>query len=364
MATFFDRDTARRTVTGLVIGTCGGALFTAAGLPAPWLAGSMIAGVVAVYAGLGVTVPGWLRAIAFILLGIQTGASVNWETLARAGQWPLSMLLLAVTVVLVTVLCAHYFRRFHGWAQPTALFASLPGALSITLALADEARADMRRVTIAQCIRLFFLVAALPALISLLSPVPGWLPPGRYPTPWEIVLLVAASSLVGMLFERLRVPAGLILGAILASAGLHISGHVEGGTPDIILIPANVILGVMIGARFQGLPLTDIRAMFGEGVAGFLLALAISTLGAGLVTYFADLPLPLTLLAFAPGGLEAMTIMAFALNLDPAYVAAHQVARYVGLCLVLPPLAAWLIGRQEARAALPPKSPQPSPDQE
>jgi uncharacterized membrane protein AbrB (regulator of aidB expression) len=25
-----------------------------------------------------------------------------------------------------------------------------------------------------------------------------------------------------------------------------------------------------------------------------------------------------------------MTIMAFALNLDPAYVAAHQVARYIG----------------------------------
>jgi len=34
--------------------------------------------------------------------------------------------------------------------------------------------------------------------------------------------------------------------------------------------------------------------------------------------------------------IEAMTIMAFALNLDPAYVGAMQIARYVGISVLLP----------------------------
>jgi membrane AbrB-like protein len=314
----------------------------------------MIAAVVAIYSGVRLDVPNWLRGLAFVLLGIQTGGSVTAETVERATQWPLSVCLLGVTVVLVTLACARFFRGRYGWDSSTALFASLPGALSLTLALADEARADMRRVTISQCIRLFFLVAAMPAVIATISPVPKDFGPLHYPDVPHILVLLIASGAAGWVFEKLRVPAGMILGAIAASAALYLSGMVEGATPDVILVPANVVLGVMIGARFQGLPLTEIRRLFGEGFAGFLLALFISSIGAGLAAYFGGLPLALTLLAFAPGGLEAMTIMAFALNLDPAYVAAHQVARYLGIAILMPPIAAWLLSRRGNHAVVTP----------
>jgi uncharacterized membrane protein AbrB (regulator of aidB expression) len=38
-----------------------------------------------------------------------------------------------------------------------------------------------------------------------------------------------------------------------------------------------------------------------------------------------------------------MTIMAFALNLDPAYVGSHQIARYVMIALAMP--VAWALVR-------------------
>ena len=38
--------------------------------------------------------------------------------------------------------------------------------------------------------------------------------------------------------------------------------------------------------------------------------------------------------------------MSFALDLDPAYVAAHQVVRYVVICLVLPPLVTVFLRRR------------------
>ena len=49
-----------------------------------------------------------------------------------------------------------------------------------------------------------------------------------------------------------------------------------------------------------------------------------------------------TLLAFAPGALEALTILAFQMNIDPAYVAAHHVVRFVALVAAVPLVARWL----------------------
>ncbi|MGA7269066.1 MAG: AbrB family transcriptional regulator, partial [Aestuariivirga sp.] len=298
-----------------------------------------------------VGMPDWLRAMAFILLGIQTGTSVTWDTVDRAAQWPLSIAFLGLTVVAVTWASTAYFIRRCKWDAATALFASLPGALSLVLLLASGTRADMRRVTIAQCIRLFFLVAALPAVINLISPGEGF--HLQQPVAGDlagIATLVAIATVAGLALEKLRFPAGLILGPTLVAAGFELSGIVDGALPAGLLIPANVILGVMIAARFTAFSFGEFLAALREGFSGFLIALGIAAVGAAITAWVADLPLALTLLAFSPGGLDAMTIMAFALNLDPAYVGAHQVARYLGMALLMPVVTTLLLRRIVPRA--------------
>lgn len=336
----------RNTLVGLAIGFAGGLGFWLLGIPAPWLAGSMMAAIVAVFSHVKVGMPEWLRAMAFIFLGIQTGTAVSWETVDRAVHWPLSIAFLCLTVVAVTWACTAYYIRRSDWDPATALFASLPGALSLTLLLASATPADMRRVTIAQCIRLFFLVAALPSLITWLRPAQevavsfdqiGGL--------WDILLLVSVSTAAGYALEWLKVPAGLMLGPMLASAALELSGLINGAAPASILIPANVVLGVMIGARFANFTFAEFREALKEGFSGFLIALAIAMAGAAVAAYFSNLPFALTLLAFSPGGLDAMTIMAFSLNLDPAYVGAHQMARYIALALLMPVVTSYVLRR-------------------
>jgi membrane AbrB-like protein len=338
-------------VAGLLIGAAGGLACWAVGIPAPWLAGSMIAGVVAIFSGVRVGMPGWLKALSFIFLGIQTGTSVTWDTVDRAAQWPLSIAFLGVTVIAVTWACTWYYVKRSGWDGPTALFASLPGALSLVLLLASTTGADMRRVTIAQCIRLFFLVAALPSVIAWLSPAevlhPG---PGVIGTITEILIVIAVSAAAGYALEWLKVPAGLMLGPMLASAALELTGVISGSAPDWVLIPANVVLGVMIASRFAGFTFGEFLGALKDGFAGFVIALAIAMAGAGITSAVAGLPLALTLLAFSPGGLDAMTIMAFALDLDPAYVGAHQMARYIGLALLMPMVTSFVLSRMGAHA--------------
>ncbi|MEI8178719.1 AbrB family transcriptional regulator [Aestuariivirga sp.] len=336
----------RDTAIGLLIGIAGGLAFWAFGIPAPWLAGSMMAAIIAVFSGVKVGMPDWLRTVAFIFLGIQTGTAVSWDTVDRAVHWPLSIAFLCLTVVAVTWACTVYYVRRSNWDPATALFASLPGALSLTLLLASSTKADMRRVTIAQCIRLFFLVAALPSVITWLRPHDEVaLTLSQIGGVWDILLLVAVSTAAGFALEWLKVPAGLMLGPMLASAGLELSGLIAGAAPMSILIPANVVLGVMIGARFAHFTFTEFREALVEGFSGFLIALVIAMAGAGVAAYFSQLPFALTLLAFSPGGLDAMTIMAFSLNLDPAYVGAHQMARYIGLALLMPTATAYVLRR-------------------
>lgn len=338
-------------IRALAVGAIGGALAFAIGVPAPWLAGSLVATIIAIYSNQKLDLPEGLRTLAFILLGIQTGTAVNSDTLYRAAQWPLSIVCMSVTVGLVVWACMSYYERLRNWDRATSYFASLPGALSMVILLASASGADMRRVTISQCVRLFFLIAALPVVIVYISPATDVIAA----TPaiasiFEIIILVGVSAVMGLLFERLRVPAGLILGSALASAALGLGGVIHGGAPGSILIPANVILGVMIGLRFKGISLVELRTVLGDGFAGFAVAMVIAVAGALFTSVVAGLPFALTLLAFAPGGLEAMTIMAFALNLDPAYVAAHQVARYIGLVLLMPAVTSFVLHRNVAAA--------------
>ena len=151
----------------------------------------------------------------------------------------------------------------------------------------------MRRVTISQSVRLFFLIAALPVVIVFISPATH----AVTATPvaasvFEIIVLVLASAVAGLLFERLRVPAGLILGSALASAALGLGGVIHGGAPDSILIPANVILGVMIGLRFKGISLRELATVFGDGFAGFAIAMVIAVAAPCLQQLLPVCPLP------------------------------------------------------------------------
>ena len=57
---------------------------------------------------------------------------------------------------------------------------------------------------------------------------------------------------------------------------------------------------------------------------------------AGLASKLIDVPFAEAIAAFAPGGLEAMTMMAFVLGLDPLFVGSHHFARFLLISVGLP----------------------------
>ena len=90
--------------------------------------------------------------------------------------------------------------------------------------------------------------------------------------------------------------------------------------------------------------------MVAAAFLGFLIALLVSSCIALLVALTLHLPLAQTLIAFAPGGADASIVMAYALGLEPAFVAAHQLSRFLVIAFALPlifnPVAAWLTAKE------------------
>ena len=333
---------ARTAILSLVIAAAGGGLAYLAGLPAAWLAGSSITVSAAAIAGVRVGLPTRLRDVVFVLLGVSMGTGVTPQALERAIHWPISLAVLAVFIAAVITAGFLYFRRVSGWDRDSAFFAAIPGALTYVLALAITSRADLPKVATAQSIRVFALVAVLPLVIgSVQEVVPPKLPPVGSLA--EVAALIAGCALAGLIAVKVRVPAGLLTGAFFASAAAHGSGLVSTGLPWWLTVPSFVALGVVIGARFMGTTPRTLVTLAGASLGGLAVSVAVSVLASLAVVALTDVTLGQALLAFAPGGLEAMIVLSLLLGIDPAFVATHQLARFVIIALTLP-LAARLAG--------------------
>lgn len=326
----------RAAIITALVGTAGGGLFTALDLPAPWMSGALVATTLWALAGRPMAVPDPVRWITFVLLGASMGAALSSDTLAQARNWPISMACLAASVVAVIACCMLYFRKVAGWDLATALYASAPGALSAVIAMAETTDADMRKVAFSQGLRMFLLVAALPHLLGMNGhgPVPAMLAVPSAPA--AVVGVILASAAAAFLFARARIPGGMLLGAMTGSAGLHLSGLSDAHLPPVLLIPAFIVLGASVGIRFQGTQLAVLRSSALAALGGFAVAMAISLGMAVLAAALTGEEAGKMIAAFAPGALETMTALGFAMGYDPAFMTAHHLFRFAALSVALP----------------------------
>jgi uncharacterized membrane protein AbrB (regulator of aidB expression) len=73
----------------------------------------------------------------------------------------------------------------------------------------------------------------------------------------------------------------------------------------------------------------------------------IALLFAAAAAGIAGIMMPDAMVAFAPGGLEAMMMLALMLGRDPLFVGVHHLARFIGIAVMLPVI----VGRMSKPAA-------------
>jgi uncharacterized protein len=240
----------------------------------------------------------------------------------------------------------------HGWDTLSSLFAAAPGALAQAMALAQDTGADVRAIAMVQTVRLFILAVALPIAFAAFG-VAGLPPPRGTDAPMlrsaiELGVLILASAGAGWLAFRFSIPGGLIVGAMAASGVLHGGGFVHAFLPVPVAILSFIVMGAMIGTRLGDADIKSLARLCLTGIGALMVGTTVGCLFALGVAWALSLRLADVVMAYAPGAIEAMTIIAFALHLDPVFVGVHHLARFTFMSMVLP-AAVGLIRAYEAR---------------
>lgn len=330
---------ARRLAETAAVGGAGAALFVLLAVPAGAILGALLSTAAASLAGRRLGWPAPLRDLLFFVTGLGAGAGVTPAALRAAAVWPLSIVALVVATLGVWALGYLVFRRLSGADAPTAFFATSPGALSAIMILAEAEGAQLVPVAVAQTLRISTLVAMAPLALGLghvAPPDPAVSPLLPEALAWPAVLAAALAG--AWIARRLGWPVPIFLGALLGSAILHATAAVDTRLPPAVFTVAAAGLGAVIGSRFAGIRPRDLLALTPASLASLgTMALVSAPVGA-LAGWLSGVGPAAGLMAFAPGSMEMMVAVSLSLNANPAYVAAHHLARTLLLLGLLPVL--------------------------
>jgi membrane AbrB-like protein len=228
------------------------------------------------------------------------------------------------------------------------LLAGSPGALSQITILAAEKGADVAAIAVVQTMRVIILTAALPLVLAFTGIAPTAPMPitSLIASPLELAVLVAAAIAVALLLRLAKFPASWMFGAMIASAVLHGTGLIDGGLPPWMRSVALVGIGALIGTRFSRIGKSTLLSHINAGLGSFAVAIVISAIFVTVIVLSTNVRFGDVVVAFAPGAMDAMLALALTLHIDPIFVGAHHLSRFVFVSITTPGIV-HLFGRPQ-----------------
>ena len=286
-----------------------------------------------------------LSRVISVMVGISLGAVVSPETLKGLVAFPLSVLVLAISTLCMITATSSYLRFVHGWDAQSALFGASPGALAQVMTLAAEYKADLRAIAIVQTMRVVALTLGIPAGLAYFGltatggglmtrssrPVrhrcrslPSWspCPPSRR---WCFSAPAAGRADVR---RHARRPPSCTAPAIFDSI-----------LPWWVAGAAVIGIGAITGSRFANTDPYTLLRFLGAALGSFAVAMAVAALSVLALAMLMSVRPADAVVAFAPGAQDTMMVLALALHLDPVFVGALQLSRFLLVSMLVPFLA-------------------------
>ncbi|WP_371171302.1 AbrB family transcriptional regulator [Aliiroseovarius sp. 2305UL8-7] len=327
----------RITVLTLLVGTVGAAIAWAIDMPMGYLVGPALTVAVASLYGMKTDIAPPIRNVIFVLVGLTVGSMVTPTSIEAVLRWPIAFALLAALTVATPFIGRWFLTRYMAFGRDEAFLSAAPGHLSLVVSLSDSLGIPIARPAILASFRVLALSLFVPiaARLSGIDLGPG-LPLGRETSPWLIIGIELALALaLAPILVRLRLPAPVLLAAMIVAAVFHLGGVADGNLPPWVSQVVLVMMGCLIGTRFSGVTWHELRHNLFAGLIVVVLTATLAAMFATLASYVSGLPLIDVLIGFAPGGLETMIIVGVAMGGDPSFIASAHVGRLVLLAIVI-----------------------------
>jgi len=192
------------------------------------------------------------------------------------------------------------------------------------------------------------LTAALPLLLAVtgIAPSSPTAAVTAIASPIELAELIAASVAVALLLRLIKFPASWMFGAMIGSSVLHGTGLIEGGLPPWVRAAALVGIGALIGSRFARMSTKTLLSHVNAALGSFAIAIIISAIFVAVIVLTTHVRFADVIVAFAPGAMDAMLALALTLHIDPIFVGAHHLSRFVFVTITTPGIV-HLFGRPQ-----------------
>ncbi len=325
----------------VALGTLGGALFRWLTIPLPWMLGAVTFTTIAAMTGATkITMPRSIRAGFLTILGVLLGSSFTPAIVSRIHDWLWTAVGIVVWALVAGILAYIYLVRVARFDRVTAYFAATPGGLAEMVLVGSQNGANIPALALSHAVRVMLVVLIVPIwfrLQGVISAQPSRALVGILDVaPADYAILAACAIVGGVAAARLRLPAGGMLGPLLCSVVVHLSGLTESQPPYLLTSAAQVVLGVAIGQRFAGTSMRTIVNSVGHATVATLIMLGLAVVFAEIFALATGQPFTGLVLAYAPGGFAEMSLMALALGIDTAFVASHHLLRIILVVTLAP----------------------------
>jgi uncharacterized protein len=331
-----------RTLKALFIGSIGGGLFFAAGLPLAWMLGSMTFSTIAALRGFDVKVNDPLRKVMTAVLGVMLGSGFSTDTLNALAQWSGGLLLLFASVIVTMITVYLFYRKIGKFDPVTAYFAAAPGGFNVMYEMGEAKGGNGPVIALIHASRILILVMTVPLffrygigftntgdVIPLFGSIKDLVGDG---------LLIIAALLGYGLGRLCRLPAYHLMGPLLVTAVFQIVGITDVAPPMILVYMAQLVIGTAIGARFLGTKFSEIKSVLGLSFFSTMIMILIASIFALIFAEAIGVSVAGVILALSPGGLAEMSLVALAMGIDVAFVSIMHAIR-ISLIIALVPVA-------------------------
>lgn len=345
-------------VETLLCGLLGGFLFALLNLPLAWMLGPLTA--VLIWKLLTKRDLYWPRSFrngGQMLLGYSMGLSFTITSAKQIVDQLPSMVIITVLMVVFGLGLAFAVSKLTGINISSAVLGTTPGGLSQMVLLSEEIKgADSTVVTFMQTIRMLTVIFIVPILsIHAFSsgetekskPTIELVTQAEYGNFFQIIMVLAIVLFITACAVHFKCPTPWIIGPLLTSAILTVSGFETPQLPPILVVLAQLCLGVYLGLGIKMNMLGNWKKLLPFSFISGLLIVGFALVLAYVLHIIYPISMTTAFLCIAPGGLPEMGVTAHTVHADVSMVAAYQLFRVFFILFIVPIFLRYLFGRQD-----------------
>jgi membrane AbrB-like protein len=336
------------TVT-VVIAFIGGLLFSYLKAPIPWLLGSMAAVLVGSrFRKIELYWPKYIREIGLIIVGYSIGLSFTRSAVLQIVVKFPSIVLMTIALILFCAAIAYIVSKMTRVDYPTVLTGSIPGGLSQMIIFAEEMEGvDITTVTFLQVTRVIMIIFIVPFLvvsplfnngkvIEINNVIPQSVQAGQSFFP-NILIFAVVCIIFAVIGKKLRSPAPFLVGPILGTAIVNLSGLHGPLLPGSVLNLSQFMIGGYIGLLLKPEKLQNKAKIISLALLSSIVLISGSFVLSRILIYMNHITPSTSLLSVAPGGMDQLGILAHEVHADLSMVTGYQLFRLFFIYLVVPP---------------------------